>query len=311
MTQSGINNTYLEKNNSSELSEMHVFDIQMHYLLLHQQGTVKTQAPYKGYLNVLLLRNKDNCICPYFINQQSYIIRGGENIIHQIDKGDIFEWKNIYDQNIGIVIFFPEGYLRELNFTQHFNSRRFREAVLTNSDSRMQLLQNQLLEFSESNSLEHKLRIQSCLIEIIAHQVESLQMENREDGVALMKSMYEKIMLAKKLIDEDMSRHYTISELAKLVGTNDQYLKKYFKQYVGKTVSNYITERKMHYAKQLIVSGNYRVVEVAHMIGYKHATHFTTAFKKYFGFIPNSLRYSFLLGYGGIEALDLLKMVVL
>ena len=58
---------------------------------------------------------------------------------------------------------------------------------------------------------------------------------------------------------------------------------------------NYAIEKKMAYAKELILTGNYLVSDVARMTGYKHATHFTTAFKKHFGFIPNSLRYSLLL----------------
>lgn len=61
---------------------------------------------------------------------------------------------------------------------------------------------------------------------------------------------------------------------------------------------NYITEKKMEHAKELILTGNHRVSDVARMTGYKHSTHFTTAFKKHFGFIPNSLKYSFLLQQG-------------
>lgn len=92
------------------------------------------------------------------------------------------------------------------------------------------------------------------------------------------------------IIEYDLSKNYTISELAKEVGTNEQYIKKYFKQYFGKTVMNYATNIKMEHAKKLILTGEYRIADVARMIGYKHPSHFTTAFKKYFGFTPNSLR---------------------
>ena len=117
----------------------------------------------------------------------------------------------------------------------------------------------------------------------------------------IQKSHYDKIMLAKKIIDTDLSRNYTIHELAKTVGTNEQYLKKYFKQYFGKTVMSYITEAKMEHAKNLIMTGEYRVSDVARMTGYKHSTHFSSAFKKFFGFIPNSLRYTFLLAQEGAQ----------
>src|SRR5690606_12621322 len=126
-------------------------------------------------------------------------------------------------------------------------------------------------------------------------QIETLAVENENQQVIVIKNHYEKILLAKQIIEEDLSKNHSIPELAKLVGTNVQYLKKYFKLYFGKTVMNYITEKKMEHAKELILTGNHLVSDVARMTGYKHSTHFTTAFKKHFGFIPNSLKYSFLI----------------
>jgi len=32
------------------------------------------------------------------------------------------------------------------------------------------------------------------------------------------------------------------------------------------------------------------VAETSKKMGYKHATHFTNAFKKYFGFLPNKIK---------------------
>ncbi|COY90275.1 DNA-binding domain-containing protein%2C AraC-type [Mycobacterium tuberculosis] len=141
------------------------------------------------------------------------------------------------------------------------------------------------------------------LLEVIIHQVESLYVENDNKEIISNKNHYEKIQMAKKLIDEDLSQNHTITELAKAVGTNEQYLKKHFKQYYGKTIMSYITEMKMEHAKKLILMGKYRVSDVARMTGYKHSTHFTTAFKKYFGIIPNSLRYTFLVVHEGVQAI--------
>ena len=105
-----------------------------------------------------------------------------------------------------------------------------------------------------------------------------------------MEDQYEKIQLVREILEQDLSKNYRIPDLAREVGTNVQYLKVYFKQYVGQTVMHYATEQKMEYARELILSGNYRIVDVARMTGYRHATHFTAAFKKYYGFIPNVLK---------------------
>lgn len=309
MTKSGDNTSQSENivkivNAKSVLQE---FNLNLHYLILHKEGAVNLTSPVNGFLNILLLKNADNCICPYFINQNSYVIRGGENVIHKVTEQDVFEWKNIYEQNVGIVIFIPHSYLEDFELKFQKNSSRFKDGLLTSSDNRMQLLQSQLLELYQQPTLLNQLKIQSNLIEIIAHQIDGLMVENDSQQVIVVKSHYDKIMLAKKMIDSDVSKNFTIPELAKEVGTNEQYLKKYFKEYFGKTVSNYITDRKMNYAKELIVSGDYRVADVARMTGYKHSTHFTTAFKKYFGFIPNSLRYTYLLAHGAGEVISELE----
>jgi AraC-like DNA-binding protein len=307
MTQSGNNTSKSE--NSGEIADredtvLKEFNLWLHYMLLSKEGSVELSSPVDGFLNILLLKNSENCICPYFINQSSHVIRGGQNMIHTINNGDIFEWKNIYAHNVGLIIFIPHGYLNDFDLKFQQNSARFKNGLLTSSDNRMHLLQTQLLELYQKPTLLNELKIQSNLIEIIAHQIDGLLVENENQKVIAIKSHYDKIMLAKKMIDSDLSKNFTISELAKQVGTNEQYLKKYFKGYFGKTVLNYITDRKMTYAKELIVSGNYRVADVARMTGYKHSTHFTTAFKKYFGFIPNSLRYTYMLAHGAGEILS-------
>ena len=46
----------------------------------------------------------------------------------------------------------------------------------------------------------------------------------------------------------------------------------------------------MQFAKELLVLGNEKIQVVAEKVGYKHATHFTAAFKKYFGHLPTKIR---------------------
>lgn len=103
----------------------------------------------------------------------------------------------------------------------------------------------------------------------------------------------EKIKVAKELIESNLNQNFTIPQLARTVGTNEQYLKKHFKQFYGKTVFNFIVECKMHKAKQMIKERNLKISAISQQLGYKHATHFTTAFKKFFGYTPNALRYLF------------------
>ncbi|WP_164109738.1 MULTISPECIES: helix-turn-helix transcriptional regulator [Sphingobacterium] len=277
--------------------------LNMHYAVLFDSRSQHLCSPIDGFLNILFPATDNTCICPYFLKQQSYVIRGGENIIHPIKKGEILEWKNIYKDNLAIALFVSDEVLDDFKVKFQENNLRFKNGLLTGSDNRIRLLITQALEYMTHDSYLNRLRVQALLIEILVHQIEGLYAENERHEVIPNKNHYDKILLAKNIIHRDFSKNYTIPELAKHVGTNEQYLKTHFKQYFGKTVMNYITEKKMEHAKELILTGDYRVSDVARMTGYKHSTHFTSAFKKYFGFIPNSLKYTFLIANEGAQLL--------
>lgn len=271
------------------------------YLILDQVQSYSINSPFDGIVNILLPESNNGCIIPYYLKQDSFLIRTGENIIHRINKGDYLEWKNININNIAVVIYIPQHLITDLSEKFNENLERFNKGLLTKSDSRIALSLNQIIDLNTQGGQLLNLRMQSFIIDILVHQIEGLFAENEKHELISNKNHYDKIMLAKKFIEKDLTKNYSIPELAKLVGTNEQYLKKHFKQYFGKTILHYITDYKMNHAKELILTGDYRVSDVARLTGYKHSTHFTTAFKKYFGFIPNSLRYTFLMANEGTQ----------
>ncbi|MBD1420763.1 helix-turn-helix transcriptional regulator [Sphingobacterium chuzhouense] len=248
------------------------------------------------YINIL----SHNCsqTVHYRLSHDSCVLPEGHNVIHYLDAHSTIEIRSEDECNrLVIVLIAPEN-LHFFHDKYQQESVRFAKGFMTKSDTRFRLLFEQLESLPKMDLL-YKMRSELVILEIIFHQIESLAVESKNtQQVIVMKDHYEKILLVKEIIEADLSKNHSIPELAKQVGTNVQYLKKYFKQYFGKTVMNYIMEQKMEYAKELILTGNYRVSDVARMTGYKHSTHFTTTFKKYFGFIPNSLKYSFLLQQG-------------
>lgn len=281
--------------------QLNSLNFELFYAILDEGHSFLITSPVDGFMNILFPESSNPCISPYFLREESFIIRGGENIIHTIKSGDTLEWKNTYGDNTAVVLFAPYNMLDD--FTDKFEQEigRFDNGLLTKSNNRIGLIITQVLDLYNRTHPLHSLRIQALLIEAFVHQVEGLYAENTQKNIILNKNHYDFVIRAKEIIDNDLSKNHTIPELAKEVGTNEQYLKKYFKQHHGKTVMSYITERKMEYAKELILTGNYRVIDVARMTGYKHSTHFTTAFKKYFGFIPNSLKYTFLVAQQGAQ----------
>lgn len=125
----------------------------------------------------------------------------------------------------------------------------------------------------------------------------------------------EKMILVKEIIESDLSNSPSISSLARAAGTNEQYLKKHFKLLFGSTVFGHMISCKMEKAKEMLLTGKYRITEIAEVVGYKHATHFTNAFKKFFGYLPQTLKATkiflgtyFSVGFE-LEAMELLMMI--
>ena len=114
--------------------------------------------------------------------------------------------------------------------------------------------------------------------------------EERTVTPRLKSAEIEKMIAVKELVESNLDRSHSIASLARIAGTNEQYLKKHFKILFGNTVFQYILSCKMQKAKSMLLTGKYRVTEIAELVGYKHATHFTTAFKKFFGYLPQTLK---------------------
>jgi AraC-like DNA-binding protein len=98
----------------------------------------------------------------------------------------------------------------------------------------------------------------------------------------------ERIYLAKAMVEENLLNPCSLIELAHRVGLNDFKLKKGFREVFGTTVFGYLYDLRMEKAKLLLKNGK-PVREVAFEVGYKNAHHFTTAFKKKFGYLPSKI----------------------
>lgn len=225
----------------------------------------------------------------YCLNGKKECLSKDENVLIRVAKGhEITITKNGSTDHC-IVVLFPENSLSFVEKEIQDNTALFENGYFTKTDNRLQLLFEQIKACVGKNNLK-SIECELLLLKTLLIQFQTLTRDEDQKAV-LNNSHHEKIMLARDIIEQDLSQNYTIPELAKLIGTNVQYLKTYFKQYFGQTIMSYSTEKKMVYAKELILTGNHRVADVARMTGYKHSTHFTTAFKRYYGFIPNSLRH--------------------
>ncbi|MDN3655768.1 AraC family transcriptional regulator [Ferruginibacter paludis] len=81
----------------------------------------------------------------------------------------------------------------------------------------------------------------------------------------------------------------TIDEFSKLVSMSSTKLKKSFKGIYGDSIYAYYQKVRMQKARELLMSGKYKVNEAASTIGYQNTSNFIMAFKKQFGISPGEV----------------------
>ncbi|MFD2969169.1 helix-turn-helix transcriptional regulator [Sphingobacterium bambusae] len=269
------------------LQSFNKLQLMMQYVIWEEMKEIDVLFPSNGYLNILCSPETSNF--NYSIDEELLQFKSPQNIIQHVKVGQHLHISGQRRKDQAIIVFIPESSLSNM-----FPSGTAHTTQVADS-SRLSLLKSRVLHIHATAHIAKNLRIQSLLLDALALQLEMLNARNES---TIHTVLLEKIVQAQQLIEKDLTKSYTISELAKAVGTNEQYLKKYFKQHLGKTIMHYALEAKMLHAKKLIMSGDFRIADVARMTGYKHATHFSMSFKKFFGILPTSLRYCLLFFQG-------------
>ncbi|MFQ4144499.1 AraC family transcriptional regulator [Chlorogloeopsis sp. ULAP02] len=92
---------------------------------------------------------------------------------------------------------------------------------------------------------------------------------------------------AREILHFRLENPPSLVELAQIVGVSDRTLRYGFKTLFGTSVFNYLTQKRLERAEQLLRNGGVTVAEVANLLGYSHLGHFAAAFKRQFGITPS------------------------
>ena len=96
-------------------------------------------------------------------------------------------------------------------------------------------------------------------------------------------TLTEKVM---KYIHENISTHLTRYNIAKEFFVNADYLGRTFKNDSGKHLSQYISEHRIEFAKELLSKGKMSVSDVALEVGFTNFSYFSKIFKEVTGSNP-------------------------
>ncbi|MCM3587482.1 response regulator [Mesobacillus maritimus] len=120
--------------------------------------------------------------------------------------------------------------------------------------------------------------------------IERVVDEKIVDANTKMTSTKDTIKKAIHYIDQHLKDELSLKEVASHVHLNPSYFSALFKEQVELNFSEYVTRRRIQRAKELVVSTNLPIGEIAEEVGYKTSKYFIKLFKEYEGITPSAYR---------------------
>jgi AraC-like DNA-binding protein len=101
----------------------------------------------------------------------------------------------------------------------------------------------------------------------------------------------EKMLMVEKILEQHFEKDLpSIEALARKAALSESTLKRHFKMMFGKSIYEYYLEKKMEYAKRLLLEKPLTVKEVAYRLGYEKTSNFIHMFKKFHSYSPGHLK---------------------
>ena len=126
-------------------------------------------------------------------------------------------------------------------------------------------------------------------------QEQTLRMKPEIAGITLEKldEVPDNVFLAHvdQLITRNMEKsEFTAATIAQVLHLSRTQLDRRMKQLAGKTATTYLLDRRMTYARELLLTTRMPVADVAMASGFEDTSYFSRVFKQHHGNTPSGLR---------------------
>lgn len=214
-----------------------------------------------------LLKFSDRCITfPWTVNSLGVLVKAEEDIINQRTEEFMAGIADIgagYDKEIEYAVACGESVNRFSALKHCYRSAQ--EAFSC--------------RFFESS--KHIFRVGD--ISVLSQKEESSEAVPEERKKALLRAV-------EYINDNFTNEAISLSEVAGVAGVSQSYLSALFGQEKGVTFVEYVTEKRLSRAKELLLTEGIRSGDIGPMVGYKNSQYFATVFKKAEGMSPREWR---------------------
>jgi AraC-like DNA-binding protein len=189
---------------------------------------------------------------------------------------------DLADKNYIINIRIAKNYFEKYNET--FEIKVEKQSICCNTQTKLLDLINCKL-----TGINKKIFLESTILFLLYQtQKNSLLFQLSCDACAVFSKPtdIQKMHLAKNYIVDNLTESLTIPKISTIIGTNQCYLKKGFKEVFNQTIFEFVQENRMIKAKYLLENTTSNITEIAFAVGYSSLSSFSQAYKNYFGITP-------------------------
>lgn len=235
--------------------------------------------------------NESNIHCE-LKEEESAITAGNKN------SGDFMAFNR--NENLEVLVIeinrdeFVESNDCNLNSIDHSFAKIFRDTegtVVFHWTSHYSIGISECLDAIFNCKRDHSVKrffLEGKVFEIFSHQLKMFgdDLKPKDQEMVLRQTDVDLIREAKRILSESLDEAPTIIELSRMVGINQQKLKKGFKQIYHTTPYRFLRNARLNESRLLLLEGSTSVSEVAEKIGYSNKSHFAKRFKEKFGVLP-------------------------
>ncbi len=112
----------------------------------------------------------------------------------------------------------------------------------------------------------------------------------RERALESVKNKDPRINMLVEYITLHPEKNLTQEQMCEMVSISGSTLRRIFKKETGKTIYEFVNERKMQYAAHLLVTTIEPVSEISYQLGYESPSYFSKQFRENYGVSPQAYR---------------------
>lgn len=141
----------------------------------------------------------------------------------------------------------------------------------------------------EGDKLVYKIFMESIAYQtLVIHLAQYLDdLKSNKSQNILRRKEFELLKKAVNYINENLESYSGIEELTKYTGLNAIKLQKGFKYLYQNTVNQYVQEKRLEMARELLQKSDKSINEIVSIIGLKSASYFSRIFKEKYGVQPS------------------------